>query len=178
MVSNALKPSPRSTVARLAREMLRLLAREGPAEELTQLVAGSRSALTGDADVESVREMADLASSVLTALDQRRRRQVALTALFESAIDLAAVRDLDEMLDAIVRRTRRVLHVDVAYLSLITDGGDDIGLRVTTGCVSPTFKRLRIRIEDCIGGLVTRSGMPVTHAQLLHGNPHQPHGCD
>jgi DNA-binding PucR family transcriptional regulator len=106
--------------------------------------------------------MADLATSVLTALEQRRRREVALTALFESAIDLAAVRDLDETLDAIVRRTRRLLHTDVAYLSLIIDGAEDTGMRVTVGSVSPAFRRLRMHIRDSIGGLVVESGMPVS----------------
>ena len=156
------KLSPAPTVATMAGEMLRLLAREGSTEELAQLVEGARSALTGEAEAESVREMAELTTRVMIALEQRQRREAALTALFESATELAAVRDLDETLDAIVRRTRRLLHVDVAYLSLIASDADETGLRVTVGSVSSTFQRLRMHIGDSIGGLVVQSGMPVS----------------
>lgn len=127
--------------------------------ELGACVA-SRDLSTEDAD--AVREMKDLSRDVLGLLERRRRREVELTALFQSAIDLAAIRDLDGVLEAIVRRTRLLLHADVAYMSLIDEGSDDTHLRVTCGVVSPTFQQLRMQIGDSLGGLVLQTGMPAS----------------
>ena len=52
------------------------------------------------------------------AFDARRRREAELTALVDTARDLAALRDPGGVLDAIVRRARTLLGTDVAYLTL------------------------------------------------------------
>ena len=49
---------------------------------------------------------------------QHRRREAELSALFDTAGDLAALRDLDAVLRSIVRRARMLLGTDTAYLTL------------------------------------------------------------
>ena len=59
-----------------------------------------------------------LALRVRAELEGRRRREAELSALFETAHDLAGLRDLDAVLQAIVQRARSLLGTEVAYLSL------------------------------------------------------------
>ena len=59
-----------------------------------------------------------VALRVRAELEGRRRREAELSALFETAHDLAGLRDLDAVLRAIVQRARSLLGTDVAYLSL------------------------------------------------------------
>ncbi len=77
-------------------------------------------------------------------LEGRRRREAELSALFETAHDLAGLRDLDAVLQAIVQRARSLLGTDVAYLSLNDPARGDTYMRVTEGSVSARFQQLRL----------------------------------
>src|SRR5450756_3209453 len=74
-----------------------------------------------------------LALRVRAILDQRRRREAELSALYETANDLAALREVDAVLQAIVHRARLLLHSDVAYLSLNDETMGDTYMRVVDG---------------------------------------------
>lgn len=76
-------------------------------------------------------------------LESRRRREAELSALYDTASDLAALTDLDELLTAIVRRARALLQSDVAYLSLNDDERGDTYMRVTDGATSAEFRPRR-----------------------------------
>src|SRR5215470_7458700 len=67
-----------------------------PAETLLELERAKATALR-------VREL----------LERRRRREAELTALFDTVGDLATLRELDAVLEAIVRRARQLLDADV-----------------------------------------------------------------
>ena len=58
------------------------------------------------------------------------------------------------MLAAIVRRARQLLGTDVAYMTLNDADRGDTYMRVTDGCVSARFQRLRLRMGAGLGGLV------------------------
>jgi hypothetical protein len=88
-----------------ALRLLRLLAEGAPASELSQV---------DDPDGEA----RELALRVRAASESRRRREAELTALVDTARDLAALRDPSGVLDALVRRARTPLGTDVPYLSL------------------------------------------------------------
>ena len=51
-------------------------------------------------------------------MTRMRSREAELSALYETASDLTAIRDVDTILAAIVRRARQLLHCDMTYLSL------------------------------------------------------------
>ena len=90
---------------------------------------------------------------------QRRTRQ--LEALYETAGDLTALRDVDKVLEAIVRRGRQLLASDVAYLMLLDDDRQQIYMRVGEGIQTQQFLDIRLGFGEGVAGLVASSGLPL-----------------
>ncbi|URN18513.1 helix-turn-helix domain-containing protein [Streptomyces sudanensis] len=143
-----------------ARRLLDLLAAGAPAEELAAQPARSRAGGAAPADVALVEEATEAALSVRRVLDQHRRREAELVALFDTAGDLAGLRDLDAVLRAIVRRARTLLGADVAYLTLNDPAEQATFMRVTDGSVSAAFQQLRLGMGEGLGGLVAQTARP------------------
>jgi len=101
-----------------------------------------------------------LALQVRATLEARRRRETELSALYETASDLASLTDVDAVLEAIVHRARQLLHSDVAYLSLNDEEKGDTYMRVTEGVLAPSFRAVRLPMGAGLGGLVAQSAMP------------------
>ncbi|WP_406509734.1 helix-turn-helix domain-containing protein [Streptomyces sp. NBC_00212] len=139
---------------------LELLARGAPAE------AYDRPALLARADGAPPEALAaldaarQLALRVRADLEGRRRREAELSALFETAHDLAGLRDLDAVLRAIVQRARSLLGTEVAYLSLNDRAAGDTYMRVTEGSVAARFQQLRLGMGEGLGGLVAQTARP------------------
>jgi len=76
--------------------------------------------------------------------EQDRRREAELSALFDTVADLAALKDLDDVLEAIVRRARTLLGCDVSYLSLNDDEAGATYMKVTQGIHSEEFRNVRL----------------------------------
>jgi hypothetical protein len=90
----------------------------------------------------------------------RRRRESELSALFDTASDLARLSGVDSVLTAIVHRARQLLGSDTAYLTLNDDARGDTYMRVTDGCVSAWFQSLRLPMGAGLGGLVAQTAAP------------------
>lgn len=139
---------------------LELLARGAPADAYEQPVLRAR-AEDRPADCVAALEHAKLlALRVRAELDGRRRREAELSALFETAHDLAGLRDLDSVLPAIVQRARSLLGTDVAYLTLNDPARGDTYMRVTEGSVAARFQQLRLGMGEGLGGLVAQTARP------------------
>ncbi|WP_435252563.1 helix-turn-helix domain-containing protein [Streptomyces tendae] len=139
---------------------LELLARGASADAYEQPVLLAR-AEGGPADRTDALERAKhLALRVRSELEGRRRREAELSALFETAHDLAGLRDLDAVLRAIVQRARSLLGTDVAYLSLNDPERGDTYMRVTEGSVAARFQQLRLGMGEGLGGLVAQTARP------------------
>lgn len=116
--------------------LLRLLADEasvGEIRERAQLLGGSATGALEDA--LRIRE----------SISELRRREVELSALNDSALDLVSMRTMREVLDAIVRRARTLLGADASYLTLVQRMDDVDGeelLRVTNGIAHSEFRDL------------------------------------
>ena len=110
--------------------------------------------------VEADPEARDLALRIRSAFDTRRRREAELTALVDTARDLAALRDPSVILEAIVRRARTLLGTDVAYLTLYDADAGDTFMRATDGSVSARFQSVRLSLGDGLGGLVASTHRP------------------
>ena len=157
-----------TAVTAFCREVLSLLEREAPAADFEQPVRAARSAGL------SANLLADLDAAKLAALhvraelEQRRRREAELAALFETASDLAALHDLDSVLRAIVRRARLLLGTDVAYMTLHDPAAGDTYMRITSGSVSAYFQQVRLGLGEGLGGLVARTRRAVRDRQLSH----------
>ena len=93
-------------------------------------------------------------------ITRQRDREAELTALYETARDLTAIRDLDTILAAIVRRARQLLGADMTYLSLndVADGASY--MRVTDGAMTQEFRSLRLPLGTGLLGLVAQDGTP------------------
>ncbi|WP_329011643.1 helix-turn-helix domain-containing protein [Micromonospora rifamycinica] len=145
-------------------EFLELLAREAAAVEFEgPLVAARAAGLPPDrlAELERARLVA---LRVRALLERRRRRESELSGLYDTAGDLAGLRDLDDVLRAIVHRARHLLGADVAYMTLNDEARGDTYMRVTDGSVSAAFQRLRLGLGDGLGGLVAQTGAPYVTA--------------
>ncbi|MEU9441234.1 helix-turn-helix domain-containing protein [Streptomyces sp. NPDC048304] len=157
MSRDHLQPAPSGSIEA---PYLELLARDASAEAYEQPVLLAR-AEGGPADRIAALEQAKLlALRVRAELEGRRRREAELSALFETAHDLAGLRDLDAVLQAIVQRGRSLLGTDVAYLTLNDPARGDTYMRVTEGSVSARFQQLRLGMGEGLGGLVAQTTRP------------------
>ena len=149
------------------RDFLELLAREAAAVEFEgPLVAARTGGLPPD-EIAELEETKVVALRVRNLLARRRRREEELSALYDTANDLAGLRDIDAVLRAIVHRARTLLGADVAYMTLT-----DSGARRHRRCGSPT-DRSRRASSGCgsawakgLGGLVSQTATPYVDREL------------
>ncbi|MFE1439058.1 helix-turn-helix domain-containing protein [Streptomyces sp. NPDC058739] len=139
---------------------LELLARGASADAYEQPVLAARAQGRPAARIAALDRAKLLALRVRSELEGRRRREAELSALFETAHDLAGLRDLDAVLRAIVQRARSLLGTDVAYLSLNDPVRGDTYMRVTEGSVAARFQQLRLGMGEGLGGLVAQTARP------------------
>ncbi|MER7467919.1 helix-turn-helix domain-containing protein [Streptomyces sp. NPDC097981] len=158
------KESAPGQPATALRELLELLRRGAPVEQFTRPAGDARAAGAGPAEQALVEEATRVALDIRRTLDQHRRREAELTALFDTAGDLAALRDLDAVLRAIVHRARMLLGTDIAYMTLNDPAVGDTFMRVTDGSVSAAFQQLRLGMGEGLGGLVAQTARPYASA--------------
>ncbi|MFS4093794.1 helix-turn-helix domain-containing protein [Streptomyces sp. AF1A] len=139
---------------------LELLSRDASAEAFERPVLLARAEGRPAGRVAALEHAKLLALRVRAELEGRRRREAELSALFATAHDLAGLRDLDAVLQAIVQRARSLLGTDVAYLTLNDPARGDTYMRVTEGSVSARFQQLRLGMGEGLGGLVAQTTRP------------------
>ncbi|MFF7828394.1 helix-turn-helix domain-containing protein [Streptomyces rochei] len=150
----------RRTPAAVETPFLDLLARGASADAYEQPVLVARAEGAPAERIAALEHAKGLALRVRSELEGRRRREAELSALFETAHDLAGLRDLDAVLRAIVQRARSLLGTDVAYLSLNDPARGDTYMRVTEGSVAARFQQLRLGMGEGLGGLVAQTARP------------------
>ncbi|MBR8743831.1 GAF domain-containing protein [Nocardiopsis sp. MG754419] len=146
---------------------LELLLRDAPAVEYERPVLRARSGGADAATVAALEDAKFAALRVRSVLRNRQRRESELSALFETANDLAGMRSLDQVLQAIVERARHLLGTDASYLTLSDAEAGDTYMRVTSGSVSAVFQQLRLAPGRGLGGLVATTGMPYVTANYF-----------
>ncbi|MEU9196112.1 helix-turn-helix domain-containing protein [Streptomyces hundungensis] len=146
---------------------LALLARGAPAEAYDRPALLARADGAGPEALAGLDAAKQLALRVRADLEGRRRREAELSALFETAHDLAGLRDLDAVLRAIVQRARSLLGTEVAYLSLNDPTAGDTYMRVTEGSVAARFQQLRLGMGEGLGGLVAQTARPYVTASYF-----------
>ncbi|MEV5987914.1 GAF domain-containing protein [Streptomyces sp. NPDC052051] len=139
---------------------LQLLARGASADAYEQPVLLARAEGLPTEYVRALEQAKRLALRVRAEMEGRRRREAELSALFETAHDLAGLRDLDAVLQAIVQRARSLLSTDIAYLTLHDEAAGDTYMRVTEGSVAARFQQLRLGMGEGLGGLVAQTARP------------------
>lgn len=156
--STATDVSP--TALRYLHNLLDLLDRGAPPEQFTAPAGAAQGGDLSDADAAAVAEATRVALRIRRTLSQHRRREAELAALFDTAGDLARLRDPDAVLKAIVHRAKLLLGTDVTYLSLNDDEAGDTYMRVTDGSVSAAFQQVRLGMGEGLGGLVAETARP------------------
>ncbi|MEU5049068.1 helix-turn-helix domain-containing protein [Streptomyces sp. NPDC021096] len=139
---------------------LALLASGAPAASYERPVLRARADGAPPDRLAAVEHAKLLALRVRAELEDRRRREAELSALFATAHDLAGLRDVDAVLRAIVQRARSLLGTDAAYLTLHDAVAGDTYMRVTEGSVSARFQALRLGMGEGLGGLVAQTARP------------------
>ena len=99
---------------------LDLLYGEAPRESFDAVVNAAVEAGVTGSELERLREHRSVALRIRERMARQRQREAEMSALYETANDLTAIRDVDAILAAIVRRARSLLHADMTYLSLTT----------------------------------------------------------
>src|SRR5919112_1325166 len=159
-------PDPPGTIPGMSSplEFLELLAREAAPVEFERPLIAARSAGLPPAELAGLEEIKLVALKVRALLERRRRREEELSGLYDTAGDLAGLRDLDAVLRAIVHRARTLLGADVSYMTLNDPERGDTYMRITDGSVAASFQRLRLAPGAGLGGLVALTGTPYATA--------------
>ena len=157
------RPTPaQGTSEALLGSVLDLLLREAPAEEFEPLATQDAEMATGPGP-----SLLDKALRLRQTLENHRRREAELAALYETAGDLSSTRDLETVLQSIVHRARALLHTDAAYMMLHDQVRGDTFMRVTDGIRTTDFKTARLDMGAGLGGLVAKSGIPYSTADYF-----------
>lgn len=139
---------------------LQHLLAEAPVEAFEEPLRLARDRGDTAEQIDRLQEATLVALQLRSILQERRRREGELAAISETAGDLLAIRDVDRVLRAIVRRARRLLRADTAYLTLLDEAGGDTYMRVTEGTVGEEFRNLRLPFGVGLGGLVAQNARP------------------
>ncbi|MFF5076533.1 helix-turn-helix domain-containing protein [Actinoplanes sp. NPDC000266] len=141
-----------------------LLAREAAPAEFEQPIIAARTAGASPSELADLEQAKLKALRVRAMLERRRRREEELSALYDTASDLAGLRDVDAVLRAIVHRARTLLNADVSYMTLNDTSRGDTYMRITDGSVAASFQSLRLAPGAGLGGLVALRGTPYVTA--------------
>ncbi|MFI9594198.1 helix-turn-helix domain-containing protein [Nonomuraea sp. NPDC052265] len=151
----------------MSTRFLELLAREASAVEFEGPIVEARAQGADPATIEELEQAKVEALKVRALLRRRARREAELSALYDTAGDLAALRDLDAVLEAIVHRARQLLATDIAYMTLHDPERGDTYMRVTDGSISAKFRALRLAMGAGLGGLVAQTATPYATADYF-----------
>ena len=136
---------------------LDLIYDEAPLAAFDEHLARVESGL-GEEDAALLRAEYDVALRLRDLITRMRSREAELSALYETASDLTAIRDVDTILAAIVRRARQLLHCDMTYLSLNDEQDGASYMKVTDGALTREFQTLRLPLGTGLLGLVAQTG--------------------
>lgn len=144
----------------LQSELLTMLQRNATTQDYNQMLVRVESTIQ-DASVRAL-----LVGSIRAAIAiseehaQQQRREKNLLIVLESANDLTAIRDLELVLGAIVRRAKQIFASDIGYLTNFDRIQNDFYIRATDGAISERFKNVRVPIDHGICGYVLKHKTP------------------
>lgn len=142
------------------RRILSLLDANEPSPELDRLAAEIRQRTQAGELPPSMAADLEIALRLQENFENKRKRERELSALYETARDLSALRNTDQVLQAIVQRARQLVGSDIAYLSAADDERNDFYVKATEGVVSQDFARIRVPRDIGVCGSVARTRRP------------------
>jgi len=143
-----------------------LLLRDPSDDQVEQRQRTLVAAATTAAERAGIEAEASAARRLWSQQQDHRRRLAELAALNDLGVRLAAMHDLDALLQEVVTQARRLLDVDVAYLAL-AEPDRALTILVTDGSLSPHLRGVRLAPRSGLAGRVLETGEPVsTHDYL------------
>ena len=139
---------------------LDLLYDQAPRSAFDRVVREAEAAGVPAAELADLRRQYDVALRLRELIATRQARETEMRALYETASDLTAIRDVTTILTAIVRRARQLLNADMTYLSLNDEADGASYMKVTDGALTPEFRQLRLPLGTGLLGLVAQTGEP------------------
>jgi GAF domain-containing protein len=118
-----------------------------------ELERAQAAGLLSDTDAAAARR-------VHQSLDRGRRRESLLRVLLESSTDLAAITDFEDVLHAIVRRTRTLLGSDMAYISLNDYERRETYIHTTDGVATDSYRNIRMELGTGVLGKIADGTSP------------------
>ncbi len=142
------------------RDLLNLLDRNAPFEAFERVAADIRRDVAAGRLPPSMIGDLDVALQLHASFQNKGQREKELSALYDTARDLSALRNTDQVLQAIVRRARQLIGSDIAYLSAVDRERNDFYVRATEGVFSQGFARIRVPRDVGVCGSVARLRRP------------------
>jgi GAF domain-containing protein len=162
--AGAMSTSPRTRgsaeAALYYRRLLELLDSNAPLSSFEQLATEVKDVARGGELADTIGDAVATAVRLRENFELKRKREIELSALYETARDLSALRDTDQILQAIVQRARQLVGSDIAYLSAADEEHGDFYVRTTEGVVSQDFARIRVPRNIGVCGSVARTRRP------------------
>jgi len=158
------------------RRILSLLDANEASPELDRLGVEIRQHIQAGDLPASMAEDLEIALRLQENFENKRKRERELSALYETARDLSALRNTDQVLQAIVQRARQLVGSDIAYLSAADDERNDFYVKATEGVVSQEFARIRVPRDIGVCGSVARTRRPFYSSSYSNDTafPHDP----
>ncbi|GGX45195.1 helix-turn-helix domain-containing protein [Streptomyces chryseus] len=141
-----------------ALRLLELLTADAPAWRYEELV--QRAGAAGAESVEDLGRAKHLALQIADRVSRGRRREAELTGLIDVVRELTRSPHPEAALDQIVRRTRMLMHSDLAGIALLDEPAGDAVLSAVDGAVTTRLLGLRVPAARGLGGAVTRHQGP------------------
>lgn len=156
--------------------ILELLVGEGAPDEIDKCVLDARRDGVSGQLLEKLEIAARLGLRIQAQTLRRRRRETGLSALVDTARELAMPQPLETLLQVVTRRARLLLGVEMAYLSLV-DPADPDGHAVicaADGHTSTLSVGLRLPSHGGLGNLVVDDRAPFWTSDYLQDDriPH------
>ena len=158
-------PETAATTTTLLR-LVELLSEEASDEDFDRLAATVADAGTGEHREALLLALAR-GARLREMLAHHKRREQETQALFETARDLTSLRDVDEVLAAIVQRVRQLLHPDATYMALVDERTGDAYMRITAGTVTSAIESVRLAPGWGVGGLIIQTGRPFATSDYM-----------
>ena len=151
---------PETDAIQFQARLLGLLRNGTGAEELRHLQEHAEAAALGPGHRELLAESLQAAFAIHKQQTIQLQREKGLLAVLETAQDLTAIRDLELVLQAIVRRARQIFSSDIGYLTHYDRVRNDFYIRATDGATSDRFRNVRVPPEHGICGHVLKHKTP------------------
>ncbi|GAB2890999.1 GAF domain-containing protein [Paralcaligenes sp. KSB-10] len=140
-------------------EVIELLYRDAGRQQFVALLDDIKALPDDDAKALLARSI-EMGITIKERFELLQQRERGLLAVIETAQDLTAITDLDQVLRAIVQRARKLLGCDIGYLSIYDATQGDFYVRATDGAFSEKFKQIRVGLAVGICGFVARNKAP------------------